>query len=333
MTTTHPADEPSATRHDHPAIELRGLTKTFAPPRGATAPVEAVRDVDLRIERGEVVALLGPNGAGKTSLLDMVLGFTAPTSGSVSVLGRRPADVIATGGISSVLQSGGLLPRLTVGETLTMVADVFGRHADVPSVARRAGIEQILTRRVSKCSGGEQQRLRFALALLPDPDLLLLDEPTTGLDVGARRDFWSAIRADAKRGRTILFATHYLAEADDIADRIVLMRDGEIVADDTPGRIKGTALGRHVRATLPDSSEDEALAVLRGVNSFERRGEVVRLHTRDSDALARHLLTATAARDVEVTSDALEDAFLTLTSTPTSTTTPITTLTNSEARS
>ena len=175
-----------------------------------------------------------------------------------------------------------------------------------------AGISGLAARKVGKCSGGEQQRLRFAMALLSDPALLLLDEPTTGMDVEGRRAFWSAIREDAQRGRTVLFATHYLEEADQYADRIVLMRKGRIVADGTGSQIKALAAGRTVRATL-DRPDHETLARLDGVESVEVRGDTVLLHGRDTDALARYLLTETDARDLEITSRSIEDAFLSLT--------------------
>lgn len=305
MTTTSTSDTRSPTGPTVAAIDIRDLHKTFPAPRGAAGPVEAVRGVDLTIRPGEIVALLGPNGAGKTTLLDMVLGFTEPTSGCVSVLGGRPADAIAAGSISSVMQTGGLLPRITVGETLQMIADLHGRTGDIEAVAERAGLTQVMSTRVSRCSGGEQQRLRFALALLPDPDLLLLDEPTTGLDVAARRDFWTAIRQDAARGLTIVFATHYLAEADDIADRIVLMSAGRVVADGTPAQVKGRALGRRIRAVLPDPGLDDHLRAHPATRTFERHGDTV--------VLARDLIMTTAATDIEITSNALEDAFVTLT--------------------
>ena len=147
---------------------------------------------------------------------------------------RDPAQAIAQGRIAAVLQTGGLLKDLTVAETVRLTASLFPTARPVDEVLDRAGIADIADRRVGSCSGGQQQRLRFALALLPDPDLLLLDEPTTGMDVEGRRDFWAAIRADAGRGRTVLFATHYLEEADEYADRIVLIRRGRIVADGTP---------------------------------------------------------------------------------------------------
>src|SRR5680860_859282 len=242
-----------------PAVRLAGVTKSFG-------KVEAVRGIDLEIHPGEVVAFLGPNGAGKTTTIDMVLGLSKPTSGSVEVL----AD---------------------------------------------AGITGIADRKVAKCSGGEQQRLRFAMALLPDPALLLLDEPTTGMDVEGRRAFWNAIRQDSRRGRTVLFATHYLEEADQYADRIVLISQGSIVADGTGAEIKALASGRTVRATLP-GADPATLAALAGVDRAEVRGDTVVLHASDSDLVARHLLTKTAAHDLEITAQGLEDAFINLTSTP-----------------
>jgi ABC-2 type transport system ATP-binding protein len=165
---------------------------------------------------------------------------------------------------------------------------------------------------VAKCSGGEQQRLRFAMALLSDPALLLLDEPTTGMDVEGRRSFWSAIREDARQGRSVLFATHYLEEADLYADRIILISNGSIVADGTGSEIKALASGRTVRASLaaPDVS---ALARLGGVEHVEVRGEQVYVRAQDSDLVARYLLTETSARDLEITTHGLEDAFLSLT--------------------
>src|SRR4029079_6605228 len=174
-------------------------------------------------------------------------------------------------------------------------------------------ITGIADRRVAKCSGGEQQRLRFALALLSDPELLILDEPTTGMDVEGRRSFWNAVRQDAEQGRTILFATHYLEEADAYADRIILMRQGEIVADGTPAEIKSLASGRTVRATWPGANE-LAVQAIPAVEKVELRGDTILLHSRDSDVVARHLLTQTDAHDVEIIARGLEDAFIALTS-------------------
>jgi ABC-2 type transport system ATP-binding protein len=288
-----------------PAVSLRGVTKDFG-------HVHAVRGIDLDIQQGEIVAFLGPNGAGKTTTIDMVLGLSTPTTGEIEVMGQKPRTAIAHGLVSAVMQTGGLLKDLTVKETVAYMASLFATTADVDDVLARAGIASLADRKVGKCSGGEQQRLRFALALLPDPALLLLDEPTTGMDVEGRRAFWNAIREDAGKGRTVLFATHYLEEADQYADRIVLVSKGRIVADGTGSEVKALASGRTVRATITNPDTDR-LAGLGGVDSVEVRGDSIYVHAKDSDAVARYLLNETDARDIEITSRGLEDAFLSLT--------------------
>jgi len=290
------------------AIDARGVVKSFG-------SVHAVRGVDLTVRPGEIVAFLGPNGAGKTTTIDMILGLTNPDAGSIEVFGHSARGAVARGLVSAVLQSGGLLKDLTVRETVELTASLFAEKRPVDEALERAGIRNLANRKVGLCSGGEQQRLRFAMALVSDPALLILDEPTTGMDVEARRSFWSAIRADAERGRTVMFATHYLDEADEYADRIVLMRGGQIVADGSTTEIKNLVSGRVVQATLPDA-DLTALAALPGVDSVEATGERVSVHTRDSDALARLLLTTTAARDLEITAQNLESVFLTLTAEP-----------------
>ena len=239
-----------------PAVELRDLRKTFkgtgkgAKGKPGSHTVTAVDGLDLTIEPGEVVAFLGPNGAGKTTTLDMVLGLTEPTSGTARTYGEDPRRAVAAGRVSAVLQSGGLLPDLTVRETVQLIASTFPQHESVDSVLQRAGLSGLAGRRVSKCSGGEQQRLRFAMALLPSPDLLVLDEPTAGMDVTARRDFWSTMHADADAGRTVVFATHYLEEAEDFARRIVLVAGGRVVADGTTAELRARATGRLVSAEI-----------------------------------------------------------------------------------
>ncbi|WP_116114348.1 ABC transporter ATP-binding protein [Austwickia chelonae] len=294
------------------AVTVTGLYKTFR--RRRETPVEAVRGVDLRIACGEIVALLGPNGAGKSTLLDMILGFARPTGGTVSVLGGSPASAAASGRVGALLQNGGLLKQLTVGDTLAMVASLYGRAGEIRSVAERAGVDGLLRRKVGSCSGGERQRVHFALALLPDPDLIVLDEPTVGLDVAARKKFWAVFRSEAERGRTVVFATHYLAEADAEARRIVLMKAGRIIADGTPAQVKATALGRTVRCTVGRDT-DTHLATLPFVHSLDRRGQVLTVRTGDSDALARYLFLHCDAHDVEILPSSLDDAFLTLTGT------------------
>ncbi|WP_456788081.1 ABC transporter ATP-binding protein [Cellulomonas sp. P5_C5] len=308
MTFTDTFPLPAAAGSGPLAIDLQGLHKSFG-------NVRAVDGIDLAIAPGEVVAFLGPNGAGKTTTIDMLLGLARPDAGSVSVLGLDPNRAIAEGRVSAVMQSGGLLKDLTVGETVELTASFFRASRSAGEVLARAGIADIADRKVGKCSGGQQQRLRFALALLPDPDVIVLDEPTTGMDVEGRRDFWTALRADASRGRTILFATHYLEEADAYADRIVLVSHGRIVADGSAAQVKNLASGRLVTATLPDvtPAQTAALEAIPGVQSVELRRDRLLVRTSDSDGVARHLLTATAASDIEITARGLEDAFLALT--------------------
>ncbi len=293
------------TTQNTPAVRLAGVTKDF----GA---VHAVRGIDIEIEPGEMVAFLGPNGAGKTTTIDMILGLSKPTTGEVEVLGMQPRQAIARGLVAAVMQTGGLLKDLTVRETVQYTASLFADTKPVDDVLESAGITGIADRRVAKCSGGEQQRLRFAMALLSDPALLLLDEPTTGMDVEGRRSFWNAIRDDAQQGRAVLFATHYLEEADQYADRIILISNGLVVADGTGSEIKALATGRVVRATLHDANTD-ALSAIGGVDTVEVRGEQVYVHAKDSDAVARYLLNETGARDLEIIARGLEDAFLSLT--------------------
>ena len=216
--------------------------------------------------------------------------------------------------VSAVLQSGGLLNDLTVRESIEYTAALFPSARPVEEVLQTAGLTDLAGRRIHACSGGEQQRTRFAMALVPDPELLILDEPTAGMDVSARRAFWAAIRADAARGRTVVFATHYLEEAETYADRVVVVREGRVVADGTPAELGALTSGRAVRVTLPGPAV-AALRALPGVTDVEVRGDRVVLVTTSSDDVARHLLTHTDARDLEVAGRSLEDAFVALTST------------------
>lgn len=300
------------------AVELRDLVKTFKT-SGGEHPVRAVNRVDLTISAGEVVAFLGLNGAGKTTTLDMVLGLTTPSSGTVTAFGADPRRAVAAGRVSAVLQTGGLLRDITVRETVQMIASTFPQHRGVDQVIARAGLTSLAGRKVSKCSGGEQQRLRFALALLPGPDLLVLDEPTAGMDVTARCEFWDTMHADAAAGRTIVFATHYLEEADSFAERIVMIAGGRIVADGSTAQIRSQASGRTVSADLAQHDAAPVLAVLRGmphVVEATTQGRRVTVTSSDSDAVARTLLGELGGSNLEITSASLESAFMSINDAP-----------------
>ena len=287
-------------------IQVASLTKTF----GA---VRAVDGIDLVVAPGETVALLGPNGAGKSTTIDMILGLAEPDSGQVRVFGRAPAEAIQRGAIGAMLQTGELLRDLTVREVLVMMASLYPNPASIDSVVDVTGLGDIVDRRTNKLSGGQTQRVRAAIALISNPDLLILDEPTVAMDVEGRRLFWTSIRNIAATGKTIVFATHYLDEADTYADRIVLMAKGRIVADGPATEIKATVGLRTIRATLPDVAT-AALNALDGVKNSERRGEAVVLHCTDSDAAIRALLNSyPEARDIEISGAGLEQAFLLLT--------------------
>lgn len=290
-----------------PTIRLDGVHRHFG-------DVRAVDGIDLTIQPGEVVAFLGPNGAGKTTTIDMLLGLGQPTAGCVEVFGMTPREAVTRGLIAAVMQTGGLLPDLTVRETVVVIASLFAQPSGVDEALGRAGIGDIAGRIVKKCSGGQQQRLRFAMALVSDPALLVLDEPTTGMDVEGRRSFWEAIHADAARGRTVLFATHYLEEADTFADRIVLLRHGKVVADGTAAEIRSKVSGRSVRATVTAAEPElrRELAAL-PVREVELVGNQLSFVADDTDPVVVQLISHQVVRDVEVTTRGLEDAFVALT--------------------
>ena len=264
--------------------------------------MHAVRGIDVTVAAGETVALLGPNGAGKSTTIDMLLGLARPDDGSVRVFGRAPEDAVAAGAVGAMLQTGALIRDLNVRELVTMVASLYPEPLAVEEVLKLTGVDDIAERRTHRLSGGQTQRVRFAIALVSDPELLVLDEPTVAMDVEGRHGFWRTMRAFAARGKTVVFATHYLEEADAYADRVVLMAHGRVVADGPPTEIKGLVGSRTIRATLP------------GVTGAERRGEAVVLVCADSDAAIRALLSAyPEAADIEIAGAGLEQAFLQLT--------------------
>jgi len=290
-----------------PAITIEGLRKSYGTTR-------AVDGIDLSVQPGEVVALLGPNGAGKSTTIDMLLGLAKADEGTVTLFGRAPADAVAAGLVGAMLQTGRPIQITTVRQLLTVMASLYPHPGDVDSVMELTGLTPIADKQAAKLSGGQTQRVRFALALISDPALLVLDEPTAALDVEGRHAFWESMRGLAASGRTIVFATHYLEEADQFADRIVLMANGRLVADGSATQIKSVVDVRTIRATLPGSSLD-GLSTLNGVRSAERRGNSVVLTCLDSDAALRDLLQRhPEAHDIEVHTGGLEEAFRRLTS-------------------
>jgi ABC-2 type transport system ATP-binding protein len=291
-------------------VEMAGAVKSFRTRRGR---VHAVRGVDLSLALGETVALLGPNGAGKSTSIDLLLGLTRPDRGSVAVLGRTPAEAVRDGLVGAMLQTGMLLRDVSLRELVTMLGSLYPSALGPDEVLELAGVTEFADRPTQKLSGGEAQRARFALALVPDPRLLVLDEPTVGMDVESRRGFWASMRAFADRGRAVLFATHHLDEADAHADRVVMMARGRVVARGTAAELRARVGGRRISATLP-GADPRALAALPGVWAAERRGEAVVLACANSDAAIRALLeTHPAARDIEISGARLEDAFVQLT--------------------
>ncbi|MFG2131578.1 ATP-binding cassette domain-containing protein [Streptomyces sp. NPDC048751] len=288
------------------AVSFRGTVKAYG-------DVRAVDGVDLEIGHGETVALLGRNGAGKSTTISLLLGLTEPEAGTVELFGAPPEVSVRAGRVGAMLQEARAVPRVTVGE---LVAFVAGRYPAPLPVARAldlAGIAELAGRRVDRLSGGQTQRVRFAVALAGDPALLVLDEPTAALDVEARHAFWEAMRAYARRGHTVLFSTHYLEEADAYADRVLVLDRGRIVADGTGEELRRSAGGNLVSFDL--AGRDPAdLALLPGVRSVEVSGDRARLRTDDSDATVVALARLNAIRALEVAPASLDYAFLNLTS-------------------
>ncbi|MFJ8993420.1 ABC transporter ATP-binding protein [Streptomyces sp. NPDC102279] len=289
-----------------PAVSFTGAVKTF----GA---VRAVAGIDLDVARGETVALLGRNGAGKSTAISLLLGLNEPDGGSVALFGGRPEASVRAGRVGAMLQDTRPVSRVTVRELVSFVAGRYPAPLPVTETLRLAGVEELAGRRVDRLSGGQAQRVRFAMALAGDPALIVLDEPTAALDVEARHAFWESMRAYALRGHTVLFSTHYLEEADAHADRIVVLDRGRVVADGTGEELRRSAGGGLVAFDLAGRGAD-GLALLPGVVAVEVRGDRVRLRTDDPDATVIALAALGAIRGLEVAPASLDDAFLALTS-------------------
>ena len=288
----------SATGGSAPAIEVRDLRKSYG-------DFEAVRGIDFEVGRGEVFGLLGPNGAGKTSTVEILEGYRERTGGEVRVLGydpgRRPVELRRRVGI--VLQSGGMYPHITVREALQHWAGFYPHPRDVEEVIALAGLESKRDERTRRLSGGQLRRLDFALALVGDPELIFLDEPTTGFDPAARRNAWETIRSLRDLGKTVLLTTHYLDEAQALADRVAIIKDGRIVVEGSPAEL-GTGGASRYRISYRDGEGR--------LNEHETDDPTRLLHELTAAALAR----GATLSDLRVGRPSLEDVYLELTGEP-----------------
>src|SRR5271155_3816962 len=275
--------------------------------------VQALDAVDFTIRAGEVVALLGPNGAGKSTLVRLLLGLASPTRGRVTVFGGDPKDPATRERVGAMLQVGGVPSTMKVREHIDLFSSYYPHPLPMAEVIEMAGLQGIERRQFGELSGGQKQRVLFALALCGDPDLLFLDEPTVGLDVEARRGFWEQIRKLVARGKTVLLTTHYLEEADALADRVVVINRGEIIAQGTPAEIKAKTSGRRIRCM--SSLDIEMVRGLPGVIEGRRDREGLEIRARSAEPILRELLMRDERLSgIEVTSAGLEEAFLALTS-------------------
>ncbi len=290
---------------------------TFTEATKSYGDVLAVDRLTLQIPAGHTVALLGPNGAGKSTSINMLLGLLRPTGGEVRVFGHTPDEAVARGEIGAMLQESALIPELTVGETVEFIRRLYPDPLPLDQILRMADLTGLARRRADKLSGGQTQRVRFALAVAGAPRLLVLDEPTAAMDVESRRAFWQTMRDYAALGRTVLFATHHLDEADENADRIVVVARGRIVADGTAAEIKAGAGGHGVSFTLGDQSA-AGLDALPGVTSVEIRAGRATLRTHSADRTVDALFRTTTLNvcDLQIDGADLEDAFLALTREP-----------------
>jgi ABC-2 type transport system ATP-binding protein len=284
---------------------LDGVNKNYG-------EVQALKGVNFRVRAGEVVALLGPNGAGKTTAVKLLLGLLQPNTGKVRVLGGDPTNPENRMRTGAMLQVGRVPETLRVREHIDLFSSYYQNPLPIAAVLAAAGLENLSERKFGDLSGGQRQRVLFALAICGNPDLLFLDEPTVGLDVEARRMLWEQIRQLVGRGKTVLLTTHYLQEADALADRVAVINKGEIIAEGSPTAIKAQTAGKRIRCIT--SLTMDVLRRIPGVTEVKEDREAFEIHTPEAEPVVRELL----ARDVnlsglEVSAAGLEEAFLALT--------------------
>jgi ABC-2 type transport system ATP-binding protein len=287
------------------AVRFRGVSFRYG-------QVRAVSGLDLTIPCGQTVALLGPNGAGKSTSIAMLLGLLAPDSGRVELFGTTPTVASTAGKVGAMLQETELLPRVTVAELLGFVRGLYPDPMPLDELVRLADLDGLLGRRLEKLSGGQSQRVKFAAAIAGQPELLVLDEPTAAMDVESRHGFWRAMRRYARAGHTVLFSTHYVEEADESADRVVVIAGGRLIADGTPATIRRSVAAHNVGIAVP-ANGTAGLDRLPAVTAVEVRGDRAYLSTDDADATVLALAESGLLRELEVRGARLEDAYLALT--------------------
>jgi ABC-2 type transport system ATP-binding protein len=298
--------KPRAARAHGPLVaRLAGVSKNYG-------DIHALRNVTLDVHAGEVVAVLGPNGAGKTTAVKLLLGLAATSAGTVTVFGGDPRDPANRTRTGAMLQVGRVPETLRVREHIDLFSSYYPSPLPLAETIRGAGLEGLEKRPFGELSGGQKQRLLFALAICGSPDLLFLDEPTVGMDVEARRILWDQVRQLVARGKTVLLTTHYLQEADALADSIVVIDQGSIIAEGAPAEIKARTAGRQVRCVtkLPIAT----VCSLPGVRAARSdRGAFV-IHTSEAEGVVRELMLRDPhLRELEVSNGGLEEAFLALT--------------------
>jgi ABC-2 type transport system ATP-binding protein len=290
---------------DRIVASLEGVNKNYG-------TVQALRGVDFRVRAGEVVALLGTNGAGKTTAVKLLLGLMQTNSGRARVFGGDPTNPENRMRTGAMLQVGRVPETLRVREHIDLFSSYYQKPMTSADVLAAVGLETLRDRKFGDLSGGQRQRVLFALAICGDPDLLFLDEPTVGLDVDARRMLWDEIRKMIARGKTVLLTTHYLQEADALADRVAVINQGEIIAEGTPSEIKAKTAGKRIRCITNLSIN--TLRQIPGVTEVKEDRDAVEIHTAEAESVVRELLARDAELcGLEITSTGLEEAFLALT--------------------
>lgn len=288
-------------------VELKNVSKVFKKNK-------AVNNVSFSIEPGKIVSILGPNGAGKTTTISMMLGLLETTGGSVKLFGREPKEIKVREQIGAMPQELSVLDGLKIGEVLELFCSYYPKPLQKSDLIKLAGLENDMKKRADKLSGGQKRRLSFALAVAGDPDLLFLDEPTVGMDITSRRKFWETIHSFSLKGKTIVFTTHYLQEADDMADRIILFNKGEIVADGSPSEVKSVLTSQSVSFRSADAQIIGYLRSLPQVKSVFTEGERIFVETDDTDLILETIFTeGFKVNGIQIDQGRLDKAFEQLT--------------------